>query len=315
MGNTPQHHRILIIADIEGSSGCWSYRASSFLTHEWSRACLEMTRDVNAVARALFEAGARQVSIRDFHRTGYNLLPEYLDPRAELVQGYRAGPVPGMGDPGKTRAAVFLGMHPASGSGGFLPHTLTSRIRQLRVNGRPMAEVELFAASLAPFGLSPIFFSGDTTACRQAAAVIPGIVTYPIDKTRGPRAVEPASWRRGLARMAAAALYRSGATPHFPQGPFRVSIILRDGPTAARRLARRWRLQAHGAELCFTSTDMHHLYRRLLDLFFLTPATKRLLTVSLGLSRLYGRMGLEWVRWRLRRGDTAFTPRRPGSGI
>jgi len=43
----------LIIADIEGSSGCWSYRASSFMTKDWARACLEMTRDVQAVVQPL----------------------------------------------------------------------------------------------------------------------------------------------------------------------------------------------------------------------------------------------------------------------
>ena len=34
---------------------------------------------------------------------------------------------------------------------------------------------------LAPFGLRPIFLSGDAVACRQAAAAMEGIQTYPID--------------------------------------------------------------------------------------------------------------------------------------
>ena len=55
--------RILIIADIEGSSGCWNRRASSFMTREWSRACVEMTRDVNAVVQAKDET--KPVSVHD----------------------------------------------------------------------------------------------------------------------------------------------------------------------------------------------------------------------------------------------------------
>jgi len=78
---------ILIIADIEGSSGCWDYRASKFMTDEWSRACVEMTLDVNAVVRGLFDAGVKQVTVKDFHRTGYNLLPEMIDPMARVVLG------------------------------------------------------------------------------------------------------------------------------------------------------------------------------------------------------------------------------------
>ncbi len=307
MDATRRHSRILIIADIEGSSGCWDYRASSFMTHSWARACLEMTRDVNVVVQALFDAGARQVSIRDFHRTGYNLLSEHLDPRAHLVQGYRAGPVPGMGDPQETEAAMFLGMHPASGSGGVLPHTLTSRIRELRVNGRLVSEVELFAASLAPFGLRPVFLSGDPVACRQAEAAIHGIQTYAIEKNGGPSVFRPGPWRCGLARAAVKALANNDARPYTPPGPLQARVLLRGGAPAARRLARRWHLQAVGAELRITSPDIHHLYRMLINLFFLTPTTERLLPLSLGLSRLYGRLGLGWVRWVLRRNHAAAT--------
>jgi D-aminopeptidase len=314
MGEKLQHNRILIVADIEGSSGCWNYRASSFMTRPWARACLEMTRDVDAVTRALFGAGVRQVSIRDFHRTGYNLLQEHLDPRVELVQGYRAGPVPGMGDPGKTRAAMFLGMHPASGSGGFLPHTLTSRIRQLKVNGQLVSEVALFAASLTPFGLRPIFLSGDTIACRQAEAAIRGIQTYPIDKSAGPAAFRPEKWRRGLARAAVTALANHKAEPYTPAGPLQACVVLRDGAAAARRLAKRWNMQSSGAELRIVSPDIHHLYRQLINLFFLTPATERMLRVSLGIAHLYGRLGLCWVRWTLRHIDAAPTPFHPESG-
>ncbi len=82
-----QIKRILIIADIEGSSGCWNRRHSSFLTREWARACLEMTRDVNAVVQALFNSGVEHIQIKDFHRTGYNLLPEKIDGRADIIQG------------------------------------------------------------------------------------------------------------------------------------------------------------------------------------------------------------------------------------
>ena len=52
-----RYKRILIIADIEGSSGCWDYRAASFMTREWGRACVAMTRDVNSVVTVLFESG------------------------------------------------------------------------------------------------------------------------------------------------------------------------------------------------------------------------------------------------------------------
>ena len=142
---TDRYKRILIIADIEGSSGCWSYRASSFRTKEWARACLGMTRDVNAVVQALADGGVEYIRVKDFHRTGYNLIPELIDSRAKVIHGYRAGPVPGIGDPGDVDAAMFIGMHAASGTSGFLAHTLTSRIAKLEINGEPLPEINLFA--------------------------------------------------------------------------------------------------------------------------------------------------------------------------
>ncbi|MGD8991269.1 MAG: M55 family metallopeptidase, partial [Desulfobacterales bacterium] len=77
--------RILIVADLEGSSACWSYAASSFLTDEWAHACLGMSKDVSSVVGALFDAGVKSVIVKDFHRSGYNLFAELIDARARIV--------------------------------------------------------------------------------------------------------------------------------------------------------------------------------------------------------------------------------------
>jgi D-aminopeptidase len=111
MGPVPVFHHILIIADIEGSSGCGDYRASSFLTRPWAAACMAMSRDVDALSRSLFDAGVRQVTVKGFHRTAYNLLPEMIDPRTRIVSGYRQGSTPGLGDPGDADAVMMIGMH------------------------------------------------------------------------------------------------------------------------------------------------------------------------------------------------------------
>ena len=251
---------ILIIADLEGSSGCWSYRASAFLTNEWCQACLEMTRDVNRVVSALFDAGVKAVTIKDFHRTGYNMFPELIDSRATLISGYRRGPVPGIGNPGDAQAVMFLGMHAASGSEGFLAHTLTSRIARLAVNHRLLAEIELFAASLAPWGIRPIFFSGCPIACQQAEAVIEHMNCHPIDKSRGAQNFDARTWRSELARAAVRSLDNHGTSPYVPAGPFDARVTLRDGESAAARLARRWKFERVGAQIRICSAG---IWRRL----------------------------------------------------
>lgn len=287
---------LLIIADIEGTSGCWSKRASAYKTPEWVMACVDMTRDVAAVVRALLEDGARRVVVRDFHRTGYNILPEMIDPRARVVQGYSKGPVPGIGDPGTAAAVLFMGMHAASGSGGFLAHTLTSRIRRLEVNGKLVPEVYLFAGSLAPFGVRPVFFSGCPVACDQARDIIPGLATYPIDKSVDRQTFTTGRWRRGLARAATAALRRAKTGPFDPAGPFHARLTLRNGEPAAKKLAARWGFERQGADILLSDSRFEDLYLNLLRICYLTPTIERVLPLALAAANLRGRAGLAWLR-------------------
>jgi D-amino peptidase len=293
--------RILILADIEGSSGCWSYRASSFLTPEWARACLDMTRDVAVVVTALLNAGVRRIVVKDFHRTAYNLLAECIDPRARVVSGYRRGAVPGIGSAGGFQAAMFVGMHAAAGTDGFLAHTLTSRLSRLEVNGRPLPEISLFAAALAPFDIRPVFFSGCPVACRQAAQILPAIRTYAIDKSQDFAAFDTAQWRTGLAQSAVSALHNHDVGAHRPEGPFQVFISARDGKRAALKMARRWGFAAENSSIVFQAPDIHTLYLQLIRLCYLTPALEKFLPLTLPLFNLKGRLGLAWVRRRLRR--------------
>ena len=300
---------ILIIADIEGSSGCWSYKASSFMRPEWYRACLEMTRDVDAVVTALFNAGAREVTVQDFHRTGYNLLPELIDSRATVRSGYRLGPVPGIGDPGHPQAVMFLGMHAASGSKGFLAHTLTSRIERLEVNGRLMAEIELFAASLAPHGVKPVFFSGCPIACAQARKAVQGIHVFALDKTAGPRGFPVDRWRGGLSRTAVQALKNEDVEPYSPAGPFRASLTMRGGEEQATELSRPWGFAHEGPRILIETSTIHELYKALIKLCYLTPFTQKTLPFALFFHRFLGRFGLAMVRRHLRRNFYPLTSR------
>ena len=282
---------ILIIADIEGSSGCWSYAASSFMTEQWFRACVDMTLDVRAVTGALLESGVGQITVKDFHRTGFNLLPEMVDSRVKIVSGYRQKPIPGIGDPGGAGAVMFLGMHAASGTAGFLAHTLTSRLETVLVNDRPLAEIELFAASLAPFGVRPLFFSGCPIACRQAQQAVPHLCVYAIDKSSDKESFDILSWRSGLARAAVAALSNDSTSPYLPAGPFDAVVSMRDGREAAARAARHWNFQYEDRRIFIRTNDIHQLYLNLIRLCYLTPAIERSMPVSLFLYNLWGRIG------------------------
>ncbi len=295
------YKNILIIADIEGSSGCWSYDASRFLTRKWASACKMMSEDIAIAVKALFECGVEQVTIKDFHRTGFNILTELIDPRARVISGYIEGPVPGIGDPFGADAAMFIGLHAASGTEGFLPHTLTSRIEHIGINERILTEFELFASSIAPYGITPIFFSGCPIACEQVREIAKNITTCEIHKSGRKEDFDVLKWRKTLAGKVTKSLMNASCEFKMPEGPFEVFMTMRDGKKEAEKLSKRWGIDHRGKTLFFKADDIHALYLQLIKICYLTPFVEKFLKPGLFLHNLYGRMGLEYVRWVLRR--------------
>jgi D-amino peptidase len=288
-------NHILIIADIEGSSGCREKKAAQFFNKEWYKACVEMTKDVNAVSKSLLDAGVLHVTIKDFHRTGYNIIAENLDPRVALISGYKNGPVPGFSTIPNVSAVMFLGMHAASGTKGFLAHTLTSRIAKLTINGKIWSEAELFSASLGPFGIRPIFFSGCDEACRQVQVAIPGLVVYPIDKIGSGYSFNAAHWRECLCQKAVTAIATSTAPPFLPEGPFYANVDFRDGEKTARLISRRWGFVCQGASVIIKADSFHDLYMDLIRICYLTPLIEKMLPGGLlAIYNLIGWAGLKF---------------------
>ncbi len=290
------HKNILIISDIEGSSGCTDYESSAFMTKKWALACAEMSKDIHSVVVSLFDAGAESVYIKDFHRTGWNILPEIVDSRAVMLHGYKRGAVPGIGNPPRVSALLMTGMHASSGSGGFLAHTLTSRIESLLVNGKPMSEVELFSASLSPFGIRPIFFSGCPVACMEAERTVKNITLSTIyikdksdEKSRD-------RWRAGMARSAAESLANMNTEPLILKGPFMAEIKIRDGERTAGKMASLWRYKVNGDTIVIEAGNIHELYYSLIRLCYLTPFIEKILPLGLGLFNIYGLWGRRWAR-------------------
>ena len=216
----------------------------------------------------------------------------------------RAGPVPGLGDPEDVEGVMYLGLHAASGTEGFLAHTLTSRLALVEVNGRPLSEVELFSASLADRGIRPLFFSGCEKACLQAREQLPGLAIYPLDKSNGPAGIDKKAWRQGLGRAAAAALNNDSVPPYSPRGPFKARVVMRDGPETARKMAQRWGLEVQGGGIVLEAPDLSSLFPELARLTYLTPFLDQILPFSLFCYRMLGIIGLAWVRTQAGKGDS-----------
>ncbi len=279
-----------VVADLEGSTGAWT-KAHTLLGPEWQEARVELTRDINAVADALFEKGVKGVVVKDFHRTGYNLVPSYLDKRVRLVSGYYTGPAVGYGKLYGAEFALFVGLHASGGNEkGFLAHTLTSRIAEILVNGKRICESELFASVLSDFRVPVVFFSGCPAACQEVKERMNWVVTYAIPKD--PLTYQDASERRDyIARMREGLGEKVKKIPD-PEGlplfvmkpPFDCRVTFQEKAEARR--VNAWGFLRDGKVIRFHAEEFLELYQSLLKIAYFPKLAYTLRSLVITLTRV-----------------------------
>ena len=280
-----------IVADLEGSTGAWTKAHTLLGTPEWQEARVELTGDINAVVDSLFEMGVKGVVVKDFHRTGYNLIPRYLDKRAKLVSGYYTGPAVGYGKLYGADFALFVGLHASGGNeSGFLPHTLTSRIAEIRVNGKRICEAELFASALSSFQVPVCFFSGCPAACQEVAQKMEWVITYAIAKKTEiyndeKRRRDYISQKREGLRKKIREISNPKAMPLFVmKPPFDCQVIFHE-EAEVRRLTP-WGFSQDGKIIRFRTDIFLELYQNLLKIAYFPKLAYRMRSLVLPLTRV-----------------------------
>lgn len=170
--------RIYISADGEGISSVVSGSGEMYpgsTEYNFFRTC--MTEDVNAAIAGAFDAGASSVVVNDTHWTERNILPDLLDPRAELMRG--SGKPLSMMEGVQTGvdAVFFVGYHSrVGGSIGVANETVMGRqIYDVRINGESIGELEINAAIAGHFGVPVILATGDDHMAKEARAILPDV--------------------------------------------------------------------------------------------------------------------------------------------
>lgn len=280
-----------IVADLEGSTGAWARTHTLLGTPEWQEARVDLTRDINTVAEALFERGVRGVVVKDFHRTGYNLIPAYLDRRVKLVSGYYTGPAVGYGKLHGADFALFVGLHASGGNEeGFLAHTLTSRIAEIQVNGERVCEAELFAAVLSAFRVPVAFFSGCQAACQEVVERMNWVITYPVNKD--PLVYQDEKKKRDYVRRMREGLRskimqipEAADLPLFHmKTPFDCRVIFHE-ESEARRM-NPWGFPRDGRIIRFHVAEFLELYQNLLKIAYFSKLAYSLRYFVIPLSRV-----------------------------
>jgi D-amino peptidase len=221
--------KIFISADIEGVAGVVTPQQGQPGNVEYERARRLMSEEVSAAIAGAFDGGATEVLVNDSHGPMVNLIPELLDPRAELVIG-RPKPMNMCAGLDKSFAAVFFtGFHSGAGQHGVLSHTVNGfAFASIRVNGIDCAEATLYGAYAGSLGVPVTLLTGDDCLAAQCAPHFPGVRTA-IVKTalsqRAARALSPEAARvliRATAEQAARSI--AECRPYVIPGPYNVEF-------------------------------------------------------------------------------------------
>lgn len=170
--------KIYIVADGEGVSGVVSSDEMHPTGSRYEEFRNLMTMDVNAAIAGAFDAGATEVVVNDAHWSMLNIIYEELDPRAEIIRGTNKK-LSMVEQIEKSDGALFIGLHAKVGhSHGVANETLVGpEIYEMRMNNKPIGEVELYASIAGYFNVPVIMVSGDDCLAKEAKQVLGNIET------------------------------------------------------------------------------------------------------------------------------------------
>jgi D-amino peptidase len=217
---------VFVSIDMEGVAGVARLQQVMRGTDDFPAARELMTEEANAAVAGAFDGGADEVVVNDSHGDMTNLLPERMDPRAELILGTPKTLSMMQGFGPEFDVALFVAYHASAGTqAAVLDHTYSGRLLyEVRLNGHPVTEAELNAAYAGTYGVPVGLVTGDDKACAQAADRLPGIRTVVVKQAfaRGvARSLHPTVARQAIRAGAAEAVAGRGSlSPYRPDQPF-----------------------------------------------------------------------------------------------
>ena len=206
--------KIYISVDIEGVAGVVASQHGQPGNPEYERARRLMTEEANAAIDGAFAGGAVEVLVNDAHGPMINLLPDALDPRAELILG-KPKPVNMFAGLEADFAGVMcVGYHAGAGRFGVLSHTTNGfAFRAIRLNGLDCAEATLYGAYAGSLGVPVIMLSGDDVLAAECGPLFRGAEAAVVKQAlghRAARALSPANSRATIRAAAERAVRRTG---------------------------------------------------------------------------------------------------------
>lgn len=218
--------KIYISADLEGINGIVSPEDISRGGSGYQQARQYMAEEVNAVLEGVFSGGATEALVCDAHGDSRNLLPDRIDPRAELLTGDSRKYSMVHGLDAHYDGLICLGYHAKFGTmNAILDHSyIPAIIRDIRVNGVSHGELGVNALFAAAHGVPLIMASGDQALAAETKLFDQAVETVAVKYAEGrfsARCLPVATSRRMLSEAAEKAVRSaSGRRPvNVPDAP------------------------------------------------------------------------------------------------
>lgn len=258
--------KILVSVDIEGIAGVVHPEQTRPGNVEFERARALMTAEANAAIRGAFAAGASAVIVNDSHGQFRNLLPDALDPRAEVLLGKprELGMMAGIDQ--DCAAAFLVGWHARAGALGVLAHTISGfAFARIYVNGVESGEAALYGGLAAEFGVPVALYTGDDAFVAETAPLFPGAVGVSVKRAHGNRVATSLSPSVACTAIEAGAREATARVTKLRLRPVASPVAIRVDTTgvaladlfAMLPIVRR----TGAASLEFTSPTMRHAIR------------------------------------------------------
>jgi D-amino peptidase len=131
-----------------------------------------LTGEINAAVEGFLAGGAEGVVVWDGHDGSQTLSALTIHPKARLLIG-ALGPTMTMER--RYAGVAFIGQHSMAGvRGGIMAHSYSSLgIQNMRLNGKPVGEIETRVAVAGWFNTPVILLTGDEAATKELLEIVP----------------------------------------------------------------------------------------------------------------------------------------------
>ena len=217
--------KVLMVTDLEGISGIAKIeQVMNTESPDYIHSREYLMADVNAAVAGCFDGGAEAVYVWDGHGGGKNFIPGTLDPRATQIDGSTI-----MGIVRDCDVLMLVGMHAMSGTAkAFLDHTQSSAtIFDYKYNGIRRGEITQECIFAGYFGIPCVMVTGDRAACREAQALLPGVITAEVKSAEVRNVAECLPFEEAHKRIhdaAVAGMALEGREPFDPGFPLTIEV-------------------------------------------------------------------------------------------